>query len=274
MKSFKSYLKEAQAGFNTKDMIFTGADTPALILSTTALERVFGELERINAWHVTDLEGLKGLKRIQGKKSSISVMTSIRASNPTALDGIETEGGVVVELEGTELMASNKDAWSERLEGGRRAIPIIKENFPSMFRHMELMIKKMYEKYSKKPYPKNSRKAAIEFNGLGQTLSQKEKGQFIKEYIDNCEEILKKNKMGQKELRKYGRGRITVLKKVTKIKHYYNESVVNQISIKKVYLVEDKMVGIAPDDFEDVKNVWKDVQIKSQKELISLINKK
>ena len=63
MKTFKLYLREAQAEFNTKDMIFTGADTPALILSTTALERVFGELERINAWHVTDLEGLKGLKR-------------------------------------------------------------------------------------------------------------------------------------------------------------------------------------------------------------------
>ena len=268
MKSFKSYLKEAQAGFNTKDMIFTGADTPALILSTTALERVFGELERINAWHVTDLEGLKGLKRIQGKKSSISVMTSIRASNPTALDGIETEGGVVVELEGTELMASNKDAWSERLEGGRRAIPIIKENFPSMFRHMELMIKKMYEKYSKKPYPKNSRKAAIEFNGLGQTLSQKEKGQFIKEYIDNCEDILKKNKMGQKELRNYGR-----FEKGHKYAPY-NESVVNQISIKKVYLVEEMIHLLTTDELEDVKNVWKDVQIKSQKEIISLINKK
>ena len=74
--------------------------------------------------------------------------------------------------------------------------------------------------------------------------------------------------MGQKELRNYGR--------FEKGHQYapYNESVVNQISIKKVYLVEDKMVGIAPDDFEDVKNVWKDVQIKSQKELISLINKK
>ena len=268
MKTFKSYLREAQAEFNTKDMIFTGADTPALILSTTALERVFGKLERIKAWHVTDLEGLKGVIKIQGKKSSISVMTEIEKSDSKPFKGIETTGGIVVELEGTELMSSDQDAWSERLEGGRRAINITKEGFPSMFRHMELMVKKIYEKYSKKPYPKDSRKAAMDFNQLGQTLSQKEKGQFIKEYIDNCEEILKKNKMGQKELRNYGR-----FEKGHKYAPY-NESVVNQISIKKVYLVEDKMVGIAPDDFEDVKNVWKDVQIKSQKELISLINKK
>ena len=277
MKTFKSYLREAQAEFNTKDMIFTGADTPALILSTTALERVFGKLERIKAWHVTDLDGVKGLIKIQGKKSSISVMTEIEKSDSKPFKGIETTGGIVVELEGTELMSSDQDAWSERLEGGRRAINITKEGFPSMFRHMELMVKKMYEKYSKKPYPKDSRKAAMDFNQLGQTLSQKEKGQFIKEYIDNCEEILKKNKMGQKELRKYGRARITVLKKVTKIKHYYNESVVNQISIKKVYLVEEMIHLLTTDELEDaledVKNVWKDVQIKSQKELISLINK-
>ena len=67
MKSFNGYLKEAQAGFNTKDMIFTNADTPALILSTTALERAFGGLARIKGWHVTDLTGFKGLKKLQGK---------------------------------------------------------------------------------------------------------------------------------------------------------------------------------------------------------------
>ena len=71
MKSFNGYLTEEQAGFNTKDMIFTNADTPALILSPTALERAFGGLERIKAWHVTDLSGLKGLIKLQGKKSSV-----------------------------------------------------------------------------------------------------------------------------------------------------------------------------------------------------------
>ena len=45
MISFKSFIKEAQALFNTKDMIFTNAETPALILSSTALERSFGKLE-------------------------------------------------------------------------------------------------------------------------------------------------------------------------------------------------------------------------------------
>ena len=283
MKSFNGYLKEAQAGFNTKDMIFTNADTPALILSTTALERAFGGLARIKGWHVTDLTGFKGLKKLQGKKSSISVMTEIEPSDHQPFDGIETEGGFVVELEGTELISSGQDAWSERLEGGRRGISVTKELFPNMYRHLEFMVKKIYEKYSKEPYSRDSRKAGIAFNKLGQTLSQKEKGQFIKEYIDNCETILTKNKRARDELRKYGRAMNVSLNK----KHFYNESVVNQISIKNVYAVLEKWdtwasspwgSGDPEEQFEDeeklLQTVWKNIQIKAQTELISMINKK
>ena len=283
MKTFRGYLKEAQAGFNTKDMIFTNADTPALILSTTALERAFGGLARIKGWHVTDLTGFKGLKKLQGKKSSISVMTEIEPSDHQPFDGIETEGGFVVELEGTELISSGQDAWSERLEGGRRGISVTKELFPNMYRHLEFMVKKIYEKYSKESYPTDSRKAGIAFNKLGQILSKKEKGQFIKEYIDNCETILTKNKRARDELRKYGRAMNVSLNK----KHFYNESVVNQISIKNVYVVLEKWdtwasspwgSGDTEEQFEDeeklLQTVWKNIQIKAQTELISMINKK
>jgi hypothetical protein len=121
-------------------------------------------------------------------------MTEIEPSDHQPFEGIETGGGFVVELEGTELVSMDQDAWSERLEGGRRGISVTKELFPNMYRHLEFMVKKIYEKYSKEPYSRDSRKAGIAFNKLGQTLSQKEKGQFIKEYIDNCEEILTKNK--------------------------------------------------------------------------------
>ena len=297
MRTFKSFIFEAQAMFNTKDMVFTNAETPALILSSTALERVFGKLARIKAWHITDKIGLAGLIKIQGKKSSISVMTEIEPTDPTPFAGVETQGGIVVELEGTELLSHDKDAWSERLEGGRRAIHIGKGDFPSMFRHMELMVKKMHEKYHnimikksdyeesvyatyvwpKHEVPRDSKERALAFNGLGQSLSQKEKGQFIKEYIDNCESILKKNKMGQKELRKYGRAKIK-----GEGQHYYNESVVNQISIKNVYVVLEKWEQFGrvdwgsegDDELKYIKTIWKDVQMKSQKELITLVNKK
>jgi hypothetical protein len=145
------------------------------------------------------------------------------------------------------------------------------------------MVKNMYEKYSKKPQSKDSVKSSMDFNGLGQTLSQKEKGQFIKEYIDNCESILSKNKRVREELRKYGRAMNIKLNK----KHFYNESVVNQISIKNVYAVLEKWDTWASspwgnsdteEKFEEeeklLQKYWKNLQIKSQKQLISLINKK
>ena len=280
MKSFKSYLEEAQAGFNTKDMIFSNADTPALILSPTALERAFGTLDTITAWHVTDLTGVKGLIKLQGKKSSISVLTEIEPSDQQPFEGIETGGGFVVELEGTELVSMDQDAWSERLEGGRRGISVTKELFPNMYRHLEFMVKKIYEKYSNKPYPNNARQGGFVLNELAKVLSQKEKGQFIKEYIDNCEEILKKNKRTRDELRKYGRAMNVSLNK----KHFYNESIVNQISLKNVYVVSEKWeqfgrvewgdIGNPDDELKSLKKIWKNIQIKSTKELVTLINKK
>jgi len=192
----------------------------------------------------------------------------------------------------------DQDAWSERLEGGRRGISVTKELFPNMYRHLEFMVKKIYEKYSKEPYSRDSRKAGIAFNKLGQTLSQKEKGQFIKEYIDNCETILTKNKRARDELRKYGRAMNVSLNK----KHFYNESVVNQISIKNVYVSEEwaNYIGKAkPEDapidshMHDVnqdnympvslytknmerrlKSLWKNFKIISESKIRTLINKK
>jgi hypothetical protein len=83
--------------------------------------------------------------------------------------------------------------------------------------------------------------------------------------------------MGQKELRKYGRAKIK-----GEGQHYYNESVVNQISIKNVYVVLEKWEQFGrvdwgsegDDELKYIKTIWKDVQMKSQKELITLVNKK
>jgi len=292
MKSFNGYLKEAQKIHNTKEFIFaniemtTAYEIPGLVLSTTALERVFGKLERIKGWHVTNLPGVQGLKKIQGKKNSISVMRQINPNDNRALSGVATKGGFVVELEGIELLSADKDVFTTRLESGRRGIRITKSNFPSLLRDMQIMIKKMYEKYSKKPQSKDLSQAAMDFTGLGQTLPQKEKGQFIKEYIDNCEDILKKNKTAQQELRTYGRS------KDRDFSSGYNESVINQISIKNVYVMIEKWdewasseigTGKYEGDFEQQyedeekllqKTVWKNIEITGISDMIKKINKK
>jgi len=290
MKTFKGYLKEAQKIHNTKEFILDNYEIPALVLSTTALERVFGELAKIKGWHITDVDGLKGVIKIQGKKSSISVLTGIDSGSRNPFVGIETEGGIAVELDGTELLSSDRDAWTTRLEAGRRAILIEKKLFPSLFKDMKLMQKEIFKKYHNimiklpdieyedsvysvwapnKKFPKGDDRE-MAFNEFGYVLPQKEKGQIVKDWIDNCENILKKNKIAQQELRKYGmeKGKGQGLK--------YNESVVNQISIKNVY-VSEKWIGgpRRKKRMSDIlERLWKNFKIITPAKLTPLINKK
>ena len=106
----------------------------------------------------------------------------------------------------------------------------------------------------------------------GGDLTQKDKSNFVKEYIDKCEEVLKKNKKGQEDLRQYGRA-----KSKKKDGSDYNEIVINQIKIKNVYLVKEMFDEDSTEDaIEDIKyGKWDGkVQLKTEKQLISLINKK
>ena len=86
MLRFKQFIKEqdlfegSRGSFDTKSYIFSHYETPALILSSTALERIFGKLNKITAWHVTEQYEIGTLVRLQGKQASISALTEINPS--------------------------------------------------------------------------------------------------------------------------------------------------------------------------------------------------
>ena len=150
MKSFKAFISEGSRGsFDNKSYIFDKYLYPALILSPTALKRVFGNLNKIKAWHVTEQYEIGTLVRLQGKKSSISALTEINPSKSKPFEGMETDGGVVVEVEGLELLAAREDAWTELLDGGRRGVYIDPKYFPDLYKDMKVMIKQIAEKYGK-----------------------------------------------------------------------------------------------------------------------------
>ena len=291
MISFKQYISEGSRGeHTTKSYIFEKYLYPALILSPTALERVFGNLNKIIAWHVTEQYHIGELVKLQGKKSSISALTEINPSKSKPFEGMETDGGVVVEIEGIELLAAREDAWTELLDGGRRGVNIDPKYFPNLYKDMKVMLDQIADKYGKivSKYKDAEGDTWFELNGgkfsnmgnyeseeafagIGEDLTQKDKSNFVKEYIDKCEEILKKNKKGQEDLRQYGRA-----KSKKKDGSDYNEIVINKIKIKNVYLVKEMFDKYdAPDAIEDINDWWRGkVQMKTQKQLISLINKK
>ena len=291
MKTFKGFISEgSRDSYDTKSYIFDKYVYPALILSPTALERVFGNLNKIKAWHVTEQYEIGTLVRLQGKQASISVLTEINPSKSKPFEGMETEGGVVVEVDGVELLAAREDAWSELLDGGRRGVNIDPKYFPNLYKDMKVMLDQIADKYGKivskyedaegdtwfelyggKFSNMSNYEGEEAFAGIGEDLTQKDKSNFVKEYIDKCEEILKKNKKGQEDLRQYGRA-----KSKKKDGSDYNEIVINKIKIKNVYLVKemfDKEDTLVAKD--EINDFWRGrVQVKTQKQLISLINKK
>ena len=296
MKTFKGFISEgSRDSYDTKSYIFDKYVYPALILSPTALKRVFGNLNKIKAWHVTEHYEIGTLVRLQGKQASISALTEINPSKSKPFEGMETEGGVVVEVDGVELLAAREDAWSELLDGGRRGIHIDPKYFPNLYKDMRVMLDQIAEKYGKmiskyddfeytswfddvedyggKFSEMSNSESERALEGIGGDLTQKDKSNFVKEYIDKCEEVLKKNKKGQEDLRQYGRA-----KSKKKDGSDYNEIVINQIKINNVYLVKEMF-----DDEYDIDDAivaikygkWNGkVQTKTQKQLISLINKK
>ena len=121
MRSFKGYLQERAPAWteSLSTALFDLTRTHYMIpLSPSILKRIWPKLPRTTVFHLTDYAGVSRLKRMQGGKRSISSFWNIE---PIVLqDGIRTDGGYVVELEGDILAAGPDDIMSQPDKTGRR----------------------------------------------------------------------------------------------------------------------------------------------------------
>ena len=91
-------------------------------LSPSIFKRLWPKSIRSTAFHVTDYDGVAKLKKMQGKKRSISAFYNMDYDMISY--GIRTEGGYVVELEGDVLAAAADDIASAPDKSGRRWITL------------------------------------------------------------------------------------------------------------------------------------------------------
>jgi hypothetical protein len=87
------------------------------------MRRLNYTIENTIAYHGTNTAGVEGIAKIQNRKSvQISTASSKHMRNLLSIiSGVETTGGVLLQLQGDVSISFKRDAFTERTRGGRRS---------------------------------------------------------------------------------------------------------------------------------------------------------
>lgn len=102
--------------------------------------KLWSRIQKINkvhrCYHTTDLNGLKTIQKIQGQKKQISAFT---VGDTTVAGGVETDGGILIELSGESTLTLDGDAWTSLDRSGTRWWDL--EEMANGLDRMKLLIK-------------------------------------------------------------------------------------------------------------------------------------
>ena len=256
---YRSIIKEAVAWTQSlSTMLFdlprAGFKDLKIPLSSPIFKRVWPETIRSKVFHVTDFDGVKKLKRLQGGKKSISAFYNM--DDYIIQSGIKTEGGYVVELEGDVLAAAPDDISSQPDKSGRRWITFSSLMNPStaadpglggktQLRGIETDLQDVLVNILKKngeDVDEGSRDNIIglQWSGLGKKHGGKTKSVIIKDYIDGMEKIMKKHsKSLGSVLTDYTKKRTLEPDPDSGDVAMWDELVINNFTIQKVHVGQE-----------------------------------
>ena len=255
MKSLKGYLEEAvQWQQSTSRLIFdigsriTDLKFP---ISSSIFNRVWPNSFRATVFHVTGPKDFPQVVKLQGKKSSISAFFEMAAHYLGT--GVQTKGGVVVELDADVLVSGSQDIMSAPDKGGRRWVDLsylqtINYSKLGTFKNVESDLQELMRDLIKEYIPSNqahkvdiNRKLINAWTLLGRELYVDKTGMrnLIKDYIDGIETILKKHQ------KLFGDLFYSYMKKRT-TNESWDEQIVNNFKIKKVHLIREAQVWTNP----------------------------
>ena len=266
MKTFKGYLKERAPAWteSLSKMLFdlprAGLKDLKIPLSPAIFKRIWPDSVPSKAFHVTDFTGVGKLKKLQGKKKSISAFYNM--DDYIIQSGIKTEGGYVVELEGDVLVAAPDDISSQPDKTGRRWLTFStlmntstaadpglggKTKLKKMEKDLENLLVEILLKNGKDVKGIHQTVIAGTWEQLGRATGGKEKSVIIKDYIDGMEKIMKKYSKPLKSLfTDYTKKRTLDPDSDSGEKAMWDELVVNNFKIQKIHVGPE----FAP-DFED-----------------------
>ena len=268
MIKLKDILLEAKVAHTQKSLqwVYHGyvAMTPKVI------KEIMGDVP-ITTFHNLNPDAVKKqLPKVLGKKKSISTYTTDTEGHLLSGGGVQTSGGVVLEVEGKVLVAGTEDLASVPDEAGRRwlspgtlgKIVGMKEfkgeagnqKFKKEIYKIDKKLEDMLFKYKTSLLvmptdPPDVKKRFPLFTG-------KQKAELIKRWIDASNKFLLKNK---KKIKKSFEDNVNN-PKITKFmsSYGYNELLVYDVKVKDAYIVID-IVG-DPNDYDATEKSLKQVK--------------
>ena len=268
MKTFKSYITEVAWAGSLSSMLFdlprAGISDVKIPISSAIFKRIFPKTIRSTVFHLTDFDGIAKLKKLQGKKRSISAFYNM--STEMIDYGIQTEGGYVVELEGDVLVAAGDDLATQPDKSGRRWITFStlmnnpddypagmggKTKLKGMQNDIEEMMIDIIMDYADDPrFMPDVNKSWI---ALKQEYANEKKilSEIIRDYIDGMEKIMKKySKKLAPLFTNYLKKRTLKVDPDSGDIPDWDELVVNNIKIKMIHVGE-----MYSEDWEDDEDI-------------------
>ena len=267
MKTFKGYLTEEHAfGTSTSEIIFSvvsSSDDLQIPMSSTMFKRIWPDTIRTTVFHVLSPAYLGRLKKIEGKKKSISAFFSMMARNLET--GVAGGGGVVAELDADVIIAASTDVLTSVDKTGRRWAPMEfltgdqwkSPKMKSVFKDLDALIGTLVKKHLSHLKPKGDmydywQNMKTHLKDDGKKLSL-----VIKDYFDGVEKVIKANKEVLSSIF-YG-----YAKSKRQTDNAWDEQIVNNIKIKKLHILSDEVdldnlhdmypKGLVNSGFPDVK---------------------
>ena len=268
MIKLKDILLEAKVAHTQKSLqwVYHGyvAMTPKVI------KEIMGDVP-ITTFHNLNPDAVKKqLPKVLGKKKSISTYTTDTEGHLLSGGGVQTSGGVVLEVEGKVLVAGTEDLASVPDEAGRRwlspgtlgKIVGMKEfkgeagnqKFKKEIYKIDKKLEDMLFKYKTSLLvmptdPPDVKKRFPLFTG-------KQKAELIKRWIDASNKFLLKNK---KKIKKSFEDNVNN-PKITKFmsSYGYNELLVYDVKVKDAYIVIDAVGD--PNDFKATDKALNDIK--------------
>ena len=264
MLQFKQYLKERAPAWTESlssilfDLPRAGYKDVKIPLSSAIFKRIWPESIRSTVFHLTDYAGVKNLKRMQGKKKSISAFYNLAPDRISY--GIQTEGGYIIEMDADVLAAAPDDIGSQPDKTGRRWLTwetILEEmgggnTIKKMETDLSELLMDLIMKYAEDPGASGMPNINKAWGNLGREYKSDGKGKslIIKDYIDGMEKIMKKYSRPLRSIfTDYVKKRdldATVSSKE------WDELVVNNFTIKKVHVSQDYADDFEGDDALDM----------------------